>query len=325
MDPASILRYRLAANHLSSPLREGSLAAAAHVGLQDGSPWSGLLSLHARAGGVHAGSWRDPTLVQVFGPRGAVYLVPTDDIAIFTLGVFPVAARHAEKVRRDADDIRRLLAGGSLSQSSIVEQLPHLGGRDVRYAGTTGTLTAVWDTTTTIVSEVPPPEMDVSDARRELARRFFRYLGPASVDDLQWFMGTSKRAAVELIEDLGDELAEVNGFLVTAATSGLFESVAPPPPLLLLPPDDPALNRRTTRRLVPDEAARLMFHKSPPPGIIVADGKPIGTWRRRSRHVRLHPWQPISDEQVQLAERLVAGFPLPGSDKPRVTIDPVQD
>lgn len=322
MEAASILRYRLAVGHLSEPLPAGDLAAAAHSGLQDGSPRSGLLSLHARAGGVHRDAWRDPALAQVFGPRGAVYLVPSDDIAVFTLGVLPVDEQHAEKVHRDAADIRGLLAGTSMSQRELVERLS-LSDRDVRWAGTTGTLTAVWDTTDTVVGEAPPPEMDVMDARRELARRFFRYLGPASVDDLQWFLATSKRAARRLVDDLGEELVGVNGLLVHRTTAPLLEAATPPPPLLLLPPDDPALNRRTTRRLVSVEAARRMFPKAPPPGVVLADGEPIGTWRRRSRHVTVHPWVPLSGDQVRLAGEIVAGFPLPGDDEPRFTIEPV--
>jgi DNA glycosylase AlkZ-like len=326
MDAASILRYRLAVNHLSGGRLPGDrLAVAAGAGLQDGSPWSGLLSLHARVEGVETNSWRDPSLAQVFGPRGAVYLVPRSDIAVFTLGVFPVDERHAEQVRRAADAIAAVLDGDALSQREVMRRLPHLTGRTVRWAGTTGTLLPVWDTTDTIVSTAPAPPMDANDARRELARRFFRYLGPATIEDLAWFVPTSKAAAKDVIDELDSELVRLGGGrLVTAETAAMLDEPPEPDRLLLLPPEDAALNRRTSRTLVPEEVAWRLWPKAPPPGIVVADGKPVGAWRRRSRHVTLRPLVRLSGEQQRLAADLVEALPLPGSDRPRLTIEAVQ-
>jgi hypothetical protein len=74
------LGYRLRINNLVGPrLLRTALADAAHSGLQDGSPRSGLLSLAARVDDVEPDDWQHPDLVQVFGPRGAVYLVLRQD------------------------------------------------------------------------------------------------------------------------------------------------------------------------------------------------------------------------------------------------------
>lgn len=63
---------------------------AARAGLQDSSPRSALLSLHARVEGIQPDAWRDPILAQVFGPRGAIYVVPRSDVGVFTLGLLPM-------------------------------------------------------------------------------------------------------------------------------------------------------------------------------------------------------------------------------------------
>lgn len=46
-------------------------------------------------------SWEDPALVQLWGPRHNVFTVATRDLAVFSLGVFPDAA----KGRRRAEDL----------------------------------------------------------------------------------------------------------------------------------------------------------------------------------------------------------------------------
>src|SRR4051812_49879828 len=74
------------AMHLGVRLPEGSLAVGEHDGMQDSAPRAGLLSLHARVEGVTSDAWEDPSLAQVWGPRGAVYLIPVDAIAAFTIG-----------------------------------------------------------------------------------------------------------------------------------------------------------------------------------------------------------------------------------------------
>lgn len=93
MTRSQVLGYRLRANHLVRRLAQGDVVEAARAGLQDSGPRSALLSLHARAENVDFGAWNDPNLVQVWGPRGSVYVIPARDFAVFTLGRLP---RHAD-------------------------------------------------------------------------------------------------------------------------------------------------------------------------------------------------------------------------------------
>src|SRR5439155_1469291 len=80
----------------------GRLVDAAFAGLQDSAPRSAVLALHARVKDVSASAWRDPRFVQVWGPRGAVYVVPSRDVAVFTLGRSPRNPVLATAVRAAA-------------------------------------------------------------------------------------------------------------------------------------------------------------------------------------------------------------------------------
>ena len=85
---AQILAFRRRAGALDERLPRGarSLRRAAWAGLTDSVPRAALLSIHARVEGTQPSSWEDPSLVQVWGPRGSVYVVPARDRAVFTLG-----------------------------------------------------------------------------------------------------------------------------------------------------------------------------------------------------------------------------------------------
>jgi hypothetical protein len=161
IEPDAILRFRARAQHLVERVAAHELAVAAWGGLQDSAPRSGLLSLHARADGVDPSSWEDPALVQVWGPRMAVYVVPRADVAVFTLGRSP----------RDAQAMAALEA---------VARDPTGDVRLLRPAAVTGRLHLRWDARTTVVLAADPGDADAEEARRELARRFLRWHGPAT-------------------------------------------------------------------------------------------------------------------------------------------------
>src|SRR5215510_6542011 len=74
------LAFRQRASHLHRRLPRGRLVDAAFAGLQDSSPHSAVLSLHARVHDVSPSDWEDPGLVQIWGPREADYVVPKQDV-----------------------------------------------------------------------------------------------------------------------------------------------------------------------------------------------------------------------------------------------------
>ena len=86
-------RRRVSALDVRLPAGPASLERAAFCGLQDSMPRAALLSLHARVDGVQPDSWDDPALIQVWGPRWAVYVVARRDVALFTVSRYPDDAR----------------------------------------------------------------------------------------------------------------------------------------------------------------------------------------------------------------------------------------
>ena len=308
------LGHRLAVNGLTgSKLPRSRLTAAARPGLQDGSPRSGLLSLAVRVDAVQPHDWRNPQLKQVFGPRGAIYLVPQEDVGIFSLGLLPRDPGRIEHLRDLEQTVHRILDDGPVRQTDLVAALPEIeDSRELRWASTLGTILPVWDTVDTIVHPAPPPEIDPEEARRELARRFFRHIGPAAVADLQWWLDGSRADANVTAEAIASELEElfVDGrrCLVTAPFAGADPD---PDAVLLLPPDDPYINRRTRDTLLPEPTTRrLLWPQAPPPGALVIGGEIAGTWRRRATTVEFSPWCQVEPEHRIAAEEIAAAWPL---------------
>src|SRR5882724_11297220 len=100
----SRIGYRLRANRLDV---RGPLADALPAGLQDSAPRAAQLSLHARVDGLPVDGWADPSLRQLWGPRGAAYLVAAADWAVFTVGRLPRSG--ADQLLALADRVVELL------------------------------------------------------------------------------------------------------------------------------------------------------------------------------------------------------------------------
>ena len=179
-----------------------------------------------------------------------------------------------------------------------------------------GTLVPSWDTVDTIVHPTPESTLDAEAARLELARRFFRYLGPATVKDLQWWLDGLRSDATATVEGLAGELIAValDGVEHLALAEALTAGGDPGPDaelVLLLPPDDVYINRLNGSLLVPDPARRkLLWPQAPPPGALVVGGEVRGTWRRRHRSVVISPWDEITPQHRLQAETIAAEWPL---------------
>src|SRR6058998_2208045 len=102
-----VLAFRQRATYLHRRLPRKRLVEAAFAGFQDSSPRSAVLALHARVTDVSRSAWKDSRFVQVWGPRGAVYVVPSHDVAVFTLGRLPRNPVLQAAVRAAAEKARR--------------------------------------------------------------------------------------------------------------------------------------------------------------------------------------------------------------------------
>ena len=92
---AQVLAFRLAGHHLIERRSAGEIAeVAAACGIRNTPPGSSLLGLHARLAdltpsAVDRALADHRVLVEVLGMRISPHLVPTTDIAVFTLGALP--------------------------------------------------------------------------------------------------------------------------------------------------------------------------------------------------------------------------------------------
>ena len=181
---------RVNAMHLAERLPARSFGHAAFSGLQDTAPRAALLSLHARVDGVGPHDWEHPSLVQVWGPRSAVYLIPTEAFAAFTVGRMPRDPQLAARVHRVADEA---LAGAADPYR--------------RTGSATGRFRIRWDARTTELIPCDPPDVDPDEARVDLARRFLAWFGEALRPRFATWAGVSSADARETLRHVAEQPA----------------------------------------------------------------------------------------------------------------------
>jgi hypothetical protein len=325
LDRAQILAYRHQVSGFGKRLATGGLVEAARPGLQDSSPRSGVISLHARVEGVTAEDWSDRRLVQVWGPRGAVYLISKDHLAMFTLGLLPRDPDRVNLLESNARKVLRALDGRPQRPANILDLVPAIPSqRELLWAATTGWFLPIWDASATAAYPAEPADADPEESRLELARLFFHYLGPATSRGLQWWTGGSPQDAAATIKALAPELATVDvageEVLMLRADVSTAQQAPPPDGLLMLPPEDVYINRICGPLLAPTAALHAqLYPQAPLPGALLLDGEIVATWRRRGRQFTVTP---VPGRQVgDLAERVAqaaTALPLPGA--PETTI-----
>jgi hypothetical protein len=306
--PEQLWAWRAAVMGLDARLAEGALAAAARGGLQDSSPRSALLALHARVEGVGPQAWEDPSLVQVW-LRGADYVVPRADAAVFTVGARPRDERAAEALDVLADRVLAVLGGRPRRSGEVAAALSGLQ-REVELRGVarSGRVHIRWDARTT---EMVPADLDAVDAevcRLELARRFLHWLAPAVPARFARWAGVSRSDATTTFEALDTELATVvvagERRRMLARDVDDLHSARPTTTVRFLPPDDPYLSRDPRLR-VPD-APPL----SGPPrvrnsltGRVLLDGRLVAAFARRQALVSLAPIaRLLAEERLRIEE-----------------------
>src|SRR5436853_3892513 len=134
-----VLAFRQRATYLHARLPPDRLVEPAFAGLQDRAPRSAVLALHARVEDVSPSAWKDPRFVHVCGPRGAVYVVPSRDVAVFTLGRAPRDSGLAAEVRAAAEKAKRAFrARQAQSDRVLSDRATGVNFRELRMASMTG-------------------------------------------------------------------------------------------------------------------------------------------------------------------------------------------
>lgn len=265
-------------------------------------PRAALLSIHARVAGATPDIWADPSLVQLWGPRFSVFVVPARDVAAFSLGLL----RDDPKGRQRSADLAAQLhahLGGQRMAYGDVGQALGMNPNRLRYAAATGTVLIRWEgARQSYVWTVPPPDVTPGEARLELARRYLHVYGPATSAAFAKWSGIGPRYGPAAVEALGGELAPVRTPIgdawILASDEAAFRAAAgPAAPARLLPSGDPFYLLDGTDRdlLVPDATRRGELWTSRVwPGALLLAGDVAGTWRRADNVLTVRPWRRLT-------------------------------
>jgi winged helix DNA-binding protein len=321
---AQILAFRRQAGALGERLPRGarSLRQAAWAGLQDSMPRAALLSIHARVEDAHPVSWDEPSLIQLWGLRYQVYVVPKRDFALFSVARYPDNEKGRLRAEKMAERIHAHLADSRQTDREIGRALRT--GNSLRYATTTGTIAIRWEgARAPVVWSVPRPAVDPRDARRELARRFLHVFGPNTAAAFAQWAGIAAPQARAAFDGLAKELTPVRtpigeAWILARDEPHFREPPGPEAPARLLPSGDAYYLLWGTDRelLVPDASNRAALWTSRVwPGALLVGGEIAGTWRRALGEVSVEPWRRLTRAEREAVEAEAASLPLPGVER----------
>jgi hypothetical protein len=320
---AQVLAFRRRAGCLDQRLAPGpnSLRTAAWAGLQDSMPRAGVLSIHARVERIESGSWEDPSLVQLWGPRFSAYIVAERDRAVFTLGRLPDDPAARRDAQHLADRLDAFLDGRRMKYGEAGRGLGKHPNA-LRYAAPTGRVLMRWDgARQPTIWTVPAPAVDPSDARLELGRRYLHIFGPATAEAFADWAGIAPASARATFDALAGSLTPVrtpirDAWILTEDEAAFRRSVrGGAAPARLLPSGDAhfLLQGADRELLVPDPGRRReLWTARVWPGAVVVDGEVTGTWRRAGSVVTIQTWDCLSPAARESVELEAQSFPLPG-------------
>lgn len=286
-------------------------------------PRAALLSIHARVSGTGPGTWAEPPLVQVWGPRYSAYVIAERDLAVFTLG----RLSEEPKARQRAEDVADRLATALAEERMDVRDAARIVGlhpNALRYAAPTGRFLIYWDgAKQPLIWSVPAPTVDPVEARLELARRHLHVFGPGTPGSFASWAGVRPKPAAATFDSLGGELVAVRTPIrdawILASDESDFRSADGAVSTRLLPSGDAyfLLQGEDRDLLVSDAAHRSRLWTSRVwPGAVLLDGEIVGTWRRSEHKVTVHPWRPLTRTGREAVEDEAASLPLPGVTRP---------
>ncbi len=316
-----ILTHRRTVGALDERLPAGpeSLRRAAWAGLQDSAPRAAVLSIHARVQETAPDAWDDPSLVQLWGPRFSAYIVAARDLAVFSLGRLPDDAKRRHAAQDLGQRLAAFLAGRTIPYAEAGRGLG-VRPNELRYAAPTGTVLIRWDgARQPTIWTVAPPDVDPSDARLELARRYLHVFGPATSATFADWAGirpASGRAAFDaLVGSVTPVRTPVGDAWILTPDEPSFRSPSRPvAPARLLPGGDAytLLKGADRELLVPDpDDRRRLWTPRVWPGAVLVDGEIVGTWRRAQADFTIESWGPLSTAARRAVEAEAASLPLP--------------
>jgi len=320
---AQILAFRRRVGALDDRLPRGALSfrRAAWAGHQDSMPRAASLSIHARVAKTTSTTWEDPSLVQLWGPRYSAYVVPAQDLAIFSLGRLPDDAKGRKRAEDAADRVESVLGRRKRMGYGEVGAALGVNANSLRYGSTTGRLVIRWEgARQPTLWCVAPPDITPEAARLELARRYLHVFGPTTPTSFARWAGITPRGGANAFEALAASLTQVRtpigaGSILSADEAALRASPGPDAPARLLPSGDAyyLLQGEERKLLVPDAKRRAeLWTTRVWPGALLIGGDIIGTWRRANEKVSIQTWRRLTGPERDAVVAEAESLPLPG-------------
>jgi hypothetical protein len=136
------------------------------------------------------------------------------------------------------------------------------------------------------------PDGDPAEARAELLRRYLRCYGPSTVEHFAAWVGIGTAEARRSWDRMADQLVQVDldgrRTWVHADDVARLENPPKSTGVRLLPGYDGYLDQRDRATLLPDkELHRRVWKTLGNPGVVLAAGEVVGTWRPQKKGKRL--------------------------------------
>lgn len=287
-------------------------------------PRAAVLSIHARVQNATPNVWEDDSFVQVWGPRFSTYVIPAEDVAVFTLGRLPDDPKRQAEFQAVADKLERFLDGRRMTLSEAGHALG-VHPSSLRYGGPTGRILIRWEgARSPVLWTVPAPDVDPFEARLELARRYLHVFGPGTAAAFEVWAGIRSPRGKAAFEALKRELVAVTtplgeSWILASDEASLRGPADEPAPARLLPSGDTfyLLQGKDRELLVPDAKRRAELWTSRVwPGAVLVEGEIAGIWRRAGPTVTIETWRRLSQPEREAVEREAESFPLPDIDRP---------
>jgi len=284
-------------------------------------PRAASLSIHARVAKTTSTTWEDPSLVQLWGPRYSAYVVPAQDLAIFSLGRLPDDAKGRKRAEDAADRVESVLGRRKRMGYGEVGAALGVNANSLRYGTTTGRLVIRWEgARQPTLWCVAPPDITPEEARLELARRYLHVFGPTTPTSFARWAGITPRGGANAFEALAASLTQVRtpigaGSILSADEAALRASPGPDAPARLLPSGDAyyLLQGEERKLLVPDAQRRAeLWTTRVWPGALLIGGDIIGTWRRANEKVSIQTWRRLTGPERDAVVAEAESLPLPG-------------
>ena len=288
-------------------------------------PRAALLSIHARVEGTDPTAWEHPSLIQIWGPRFNTYVVPAQDLAVFSLARLPDDARGRRVAEDTAQRLEAFLDGRRTTDREAGQALGV--GNGIRYATATGTVVIRWEGARapviwTVANRRSTPSTLDSSSRAGTStysaqpRPRLSPSGQESARDRGVPHSTALNTSLMMVETpIGER------WVLASDEEALRAAPAAPAPARLLPSGDAYWLLHGTDRdlLVPNATHRdELWTPRVWPGALLVGGEIAGTWRRANEQMTISAWRQLSAAERVAVESEAASLPLPSIGKVEV-------